>query len=88
MARTTVRRGGSSMFATLPNVSIQRSRFDRSHGYKTTFNEGLLIPFFVDEVLPGDTFSLRLAMLCRLTTPIVPFMDNLYLRTEFFFVPN
>ena len=88
MARTTVRRGGSSMFATLPNVSIQRSRFDRSHGYKTTFNEGLLIPFYVDEVLPGDTFSLRLAMLCRLTTPIVPFMDNLYLRTEFFFVPN
>lgn len=88
MARTTVRRGGSSMFATLPNVSIQRSRFDRSHGYKTTFNEGNLIPFFVDEVLPGDTFSLRLAMLCRLTTPIVPFMDNLYLRTEFFFVPN
>lgn len=88
MARTTVRRGGSSMFATLPNVSIQRSRFDRSHGYKTTFDEGFLIPFFVDEVLPGDTFSLRLAMLCRLTTPIVPFMDNLYLRTEFFFVPN
>lgn len=88
MARTTVRRGGSSMFATLPNVSIQRSRFDRSHGYKTTFDEGLLIPFFVDEVLPGDTFSLRLAMLCRLTTPIVPFMDNLYLRSEFFFVPN
>ena len=88
MARTSVRRGGSSMFATLPQVSIQRSVFDRSHDYKTTFNAGHLIPFFVDEVLPGDTFSLKLTMLCRLTTPIVPFMDNLYLRSEFFFVPN
>lgn len=88
MSKTSMRRGGSSMFATLPRVSIQRSAFDRSHDYKTTFDAGYLVPFFVDEVLPGDTFSLRLSMLCRLTTPIVPFMDNLYLRTEFFFVPN
>ena len=72
----------------LPKVNIQRSRFDRSFRHLTTFNEGLLIPIFVDEVLPGDTFTLNLQMLIRMTTPIVPFMDNLYVDTHFFFCPT
>lgn len=75
-------------FATVPKAEIQRSSFDRSHTWKGTFDEGKLIPFFVDEVLPGDTFNLNVSMLCRLATPIVPFMDNVYLDTFFFFVPN
>lgn len=75
-------------FATVPKAEIQRSSFNRSHTWKGTFDAGLLIPFFVDEVLPGDTFNLNVSMLCRLATPIVPIMDNVYLDTFFFFVPN
>ena len=72
-------------FATVPKAEIQRSSFDRSHTWKGTFDAGKLIPFYVDEVLPGDTFNLDVSMLCRLATPIVPFMDNVYLDTFFFF---
>ena len=75
-------------FSMIPKTTIQRSAFDRSFGYKTTFNEGLLIPFFCDEVLPGDTFKLKTSVLARLSTPIVPVMDNMFLDMQFFFVPN
>lgn len=90
MSKTSARPFGTSnsLFSQIPRAEIQRSAFDRSHGYKTTFNEGLLIPFFVDEVLPGDTFSLTWSAICRLTTPIVPFMDSVYLKAYWFFVPN
>ena len=78
----------SHLFSLTPSVKVQRSAFDRSHTYKTTFNAGKLIPFFCDEVLPGDTFNLKASLFCRMATPIVPVMDNLYLETFFFFVPN
>ena len=52
-------------FAQVPQAEIQRSSFDRSHGYKTTFDAGYLIPIFVDEVLPGDTFNLKLNAFAR-----------------------
>jgi len=74
-------------FSQVPKAEIPRSSFDRSHGYKTTFDSGLLIPFLVDEALPGDTFSTSVAALARLATPIVPVMDNMYLDTQFFSVP-
>ncbi len=75
-------------FSMIPKTNIQRSSFDRSFGYKSTFNEGYLIPFFCDEVLPGDTFKLKTSVLARLSTPIVPVMDNMFLDMQFFFVPN
>jgi len=75
-------------FATVPIANIRRSSFDRSHAYKTTFDVDYLIPIFVDEVLPGDTFSLRSTHLCRLTTLVQPIMDNLRLDLQFFYVPN
>ncbi len=78
---------GSHKFSEVPSASIPRSTFDRSHGYKTTFDSGYLIPFFVDEALPGDTHSLRLSAFARMATPIYPVMDNLYLSTFFFAVP-
>ena len=74
-------------FAQIPSVQIQRSKFDRSHAFKTTFNEGKLIPIFVDEVLPGDTFHMKSTLFSRLATPLYPIMDNLYLDAQFFFVP-
>lgn len=74
-------------FSRVPQAEIPRSSFDRSHGYKTTFDAGYLIPVFVDEALPGDTFNLKMAAFGRLATPIHPFMDNIRLDTFFFAVP-
>lgn len=89
MAKTSVRRADSAkQFVQLPKTQIPRSIFNRSHGYKTAMPVSKLVPFFVDEALPGDTFKLSTAILARLSTPIVPFMDNLYLRTFYFFVPT
>lgn len=75
-------------FSQTPRADIQRSVFKRHHGHKTTFNEDYLVPIFLDEVLPGDTMSLKSTLLCRLITPRTPFMDNLHLDTFYFFVPN
>lgn len=77
-----------SHFAAVPEAEIQRSTFERSHGVKTTFDAGQLIPILVDEVVPGDTHVLKDHLFGRLATPIVPFMDNLYLDTHYFFVPT
>lgn len=74
-------------FSQVPAAEIQRSSFDRSHGYKTTFNAGGLYPIYVDEALPGDTFNLKLTAFARLATPIFPVMDNMFMETFFFAVP-
>ena len=75
-------------FSQVPRADIPRSSFDRSHGLKTTFDADYLVPILVDEVLPGDTFNVNFTFFGRLATPIHPIMDNLYLETFFFFVPN
>lgn len=75
-------------FSKVPAPQIERSVFDRSHGYKTTFDSSDLIPFFVDEILPGDTQSLHVTIFARIATLINPIMDNVFLDTFFFFVPN
>lgn len=81
-------RNSNSRFAQAPQVDIQRSTFDRSSGHKTTFNAGKLIPIYVDEVLPGDTFEMKTSTIIRGSTPIFPVMDNANLDIYFFFVPN
>lgn len=75
-------------FGTVAKAEIERSTFNRSHGHKTTFDAGYLVPVYVDEVLPGDTFNMNMAGFGRLATPIFPILDNIYLETFFFFVPN
>jgi len=75
-------------FSHVPSADIQRSSFDRSHGYKTTFDAGYLIPIFVDEALPGDTFNVDMTGFARLSTPLAPIMDNMHIETFFFAVPN
>lgn len=77
-----------SHFSHLPKANIQRSIFDRSCSYKTSFNAGELIPFFVDEVLPGDTFDITTAKVVRSQTMLTPIFDNLYLDTFYFYVPS
>ena len=74
-------------FTEIPDANIPRSSFNRSHGLKTTFDSGYLVPIFVDEALPGDTMNLNMAAFTRLATPINPFMDNLHVSTFFFAVP-
>lgn len=78
----------SHQFARVPSTNIPRSSFDRSHGYKTTFDAGYLVPIFVDEALPGDTFNVRMSAFARLATPIFPVMDNMRMETFFFAVPK
>nr|QRQ90024.1 MAG: major capsid protein [Microviridae sp.] len=75
-------------FAMIPQADIPRAAFDRQFTHKTTFDAGNLIPVYVDEVLPGDTFNLKMTAFARLATPIFPIMDNMYLDSFFFFVPN
>lgn len=76
-------------FAMNPtNIDISRSRFDRSHSVKTTFNVGDIIPFYVEEILPGDTFNVKSSKVVRMQTLLTPMMDNIYLDTYYFFVPN
>ena len=64
-------------FAELPSVNIGRSKFDRSFTHKTSFNTGELVPIYVDmDIVPGDTVTMKQSELIRMTTPIVPVMDN------------
>lgn len=74
-------------FSRVPKANIQRSSFNRSHGYKTTFDSGWLVPIFTDEALPGDTFNMQMTGFARMATPIYPIMDNVFMETFFFAVP-
>lgn len=74
-------------FSQIPGVEKQRSRFDRSNEYKTTFNTGDLIPAYCDEVLPGDTITMDFNHVTRMTTPIAPVMDEAAMDVYAFFVP-
>lgn len=76
------------LFSQVPSVEIPRSSFDRSHGFKTTLYAGWLVPFFVDEALPGDTFNMNVSAFGRIATLLHPFMDNVYMDFFFFFCPN
>lgn len=75
------------VFSQVPRAEIQRSQFDRTSGYKTTFDAGKLIPIYWDEVLPGDTFNMQATTFARLQPTIVPIMDNLFADTHWFYVP-
>lgn len=77
-----------SHFAMVPRADIPRAKFKRDHNLHTTLDAGNLVPIFVDEVLPADTFILKEHIFGRLATPLKPLMDNLYLDTFYFFVPS
>lgn len=81
-------RNTNARFELAPQVETERSTFNMDCNVKTTFNVGQLVPFYLLEVLPGDTFEVETAKVCRLQTLITPVMDNLYLDTYYFFVPN
>jgi len=82
-----MRSTGNHSFSQVPQADIPRSTFDRSHGYKTTFDSGYLVPVYMDEALPGDTINLQMSAFARLSTPLHPFMDNMFVDSFFFAVP-
>jgi hypothetical protein len=75
-------------FAMVPRADIPRASFKMDRRYKTTFDSGYLVPVLLEEVLPGDSFNVNMTAFARLATPIFPLMDNIYLDSFFFFVPN
>ena len=82
-------RNVNSFFSEAPaSVDVSRSRFERNQNIKTSFNAGDIIPFYLDEVLPGDTCSIDTSKVVRMSTLVAPIMDNIYLDTYYFFVPN
>lgn len=81
-------RNVESHFSTLPSADISRSIMDRSSGHKTSFNVGEIVPLYVDEILPGDSVKITTSKVVRLQTLLTPIMDNVYLDTYWFFVPN
>lgn len=88
MPQGNMRSVDARRFAMTPRSDVPRSAFDVNHTHKTTFAGGYLIPVFVDEVLPGDSFKVQMHAFARLATAIVPIMDNLIMESFFFFVPN
>jgi len=75
-------------FSMIPRADIPRSSFRMQHQHKTTFEASNLVPVYLQEVLPGDSFSVTMSVFARLATPLFPIMDNATLESFFFFVPN
>lgn len=83
-----MRKGNKHLFSQVPHVNISRSAFQRNYDFHTTLDGGYIVPFLADDILPGDTYRVRLNALLRMTTPIVPVMSNIYADVFFFFVPQ
>lgn len=81
-------RNSEQHYSQVPHAKIPRASFDRSFSLLTTINEGDLVPIYVDEVLPADTFRIDLNGIVRMATPLYPVMDNCYIDYYFFFVPS
>ena len=81
-------RNNERHFNSVPETHVSRSRFNRDQNILTTFDAGKLIPFYVDEVLPGDTFSVDTAAIIRMTTPKYPVFDDAFIDFYYFFCPN
>lgn len=81
-------RNNERHFNQIPKVKASRTRFNRDQTVLTTFDSGKLIPFYVDEVLPGDTFNVDTAAIIRMTTPKYPVFDDAFIDFYFFYCPN
>lgn len=81
-------RNNERHFLNVPQMHTSRTRFNRDQTILTTFDSGKLIPFFVDEVLPGDTFQVDTSAIIRMSTPKYPVMDDAFIDFYYFFCPN
>lgn len=80
-------RNSEQHYSQVPRAEIRRARFKRNYSLLTTINEGDLVPIYLDEVLPADTFKVNVNALVRMSTPLYPVMDNAYMDYYFFFIP-
>lgn len=80
-------RNSEQHYSQVPRAEIRRAKFKRNYSLLTTMNEGDLVPIYLDEVLPADTFKVNVNALVRMSTPLYPVMDNAYMDFYFFFVP-
>ena len=80
-------RNAESHYSQIPHANISRAKFSRPFAEITTINEGDLVPIYLDEVLPGDSFQINQRSMIRMSTPLYPVMDNCYMDTFYFFVP-
>lgn len=81
-------RNNERHFNQIPEMKASRTRFNRDQTILTTFDSGKLIPFYVDEVLPGDTFNVNTAAIIRMSTPKYPVMDDAFIDFYYFYCPN
>ena len=81
-------RNNERHFNQVPQTHVSRTRFNRDQNILTTFDAGKLIPFYVDEVLPGDTFNVKTAAIIRMTTPKYPVFDDAFIDIYYFYCPN
>lgn len=81
-------RNSEQHYTQVPHAEIRRAKFQRDFNLLTTMNEGDLVPIYLDEVLPADTFKINLNALVRMATPLYPVMDNAYMDFYFFFIPS
>ena len=81
-------RNNERHFNQIPEMKASRTRFNRDQTILTTFDSGKLIPFYVDEVLPGDTFNVNTAAIVRMSTPKYPVMDDAFIDFYYFYCPN
>ena len=81
-------RNNERHFNQIPEMKASRTRFNRDQTILTTFDSGKLIPFYVDEVLPGDTFNVDTSAIIRMTTPKYPVMDDAFIDFYYFYCPN
>lgn len=81
-------RNNERHFNQIPEMKASRTRFNRDQTILTTFDSGKLIPFYVDEVLPGDTFNVDTAAIIRMTTPKYPVFDDAFIDFYYFYCPN
>ena len=81
-------RNNERHFNQIPEIRASRTRFNRDQTILTTFDSGKLIPFYVDEVLPGDTFNIDTAAIIRMTTPKYPVFDDAFIDFYYFYCPN
>lgn len=81
-------RNNERHFNQIPEMKASRTRFNRDQTILTTFDSGKLIPFYVDEVLPGDTFNVNTSAIIRMSTPKYPVMDDAFIDFYYFYCPN
>ena len=79
-------RNYESRFAVNPTgIDISRSMFSRDHSVKFSFNVGDVVPFLVDDILPGDTVTIDTSKVVRMQPLVAPIMDQVFLDTYYFF---